>query len=127
MGIKHLNLSENTLEEIKDNLYAVWFKILFSNVQSSKLYNTTESVFDGETIKVLDYLLKLDPRINQNSQILMRVINLVNNTLLTKPEFYDPVTDNLTDIDTVAIVLPTTQVSCKNLFNKKFFLFNTKN
>ena len=116
----NLNLTESTLDEINTNLYALWFKILFSNIQSSKLYNTTETIFDDENIKVLDYLLKLDPRINQNSQILMRLINLINTTLLTKPDFYEPAIVNLTNSDSVTIVLPTTQVSCKSFLNDFF-------
>lgn len=121
LGITSSN--QTNFDTLKENLFNLWFKYLFSNINRiSDWYEFEEFIYDNKLIQVVTYLLQLDPRISQNSQMLFKLVNLVNNTLFNDANFYSPLVANTTtDKEIVAYVLPSTQISSK--FFKIFFVY----
>jgi hypothetical protein len=117
---------ENRLvESLQNLLYAKWHKILLSNVRSVELYdlainltfvnststgsNSVISAVDvNSTTLIVTYLLKLDPRISQVSQIIYKLLRLVNVTL-SNPNVYE----NIQLQNVSAILLADNQIAGK--------------
>lgn len=117
------------VELIERELYLKWKKHLLSNLQDIELYDlslniTTSNNYslnhEDESILTITYLIKLDPRIHENTPIIYKLISTINSTL-NNP--YKNVYSDLASMlphDTsklpVAIVLPTTQISRNSFF-----------
>ncbi|RNA31945.1 hypothetical protein BpHYR1_051287 [Brachionus plicatilis] len=115
------NSNQTTFDNIKENIFNLWFRYLFSNINRICIsYESEEFIYDNKLIQVVTYLLQLDPRISQNSQILMKLVNKVNSTLYADPDFYNTIVANLTtDDEIVAYVLPSTQISVIEIFQNQ--------
>lgn len=118
LGFRDLNLSQvfanfeinqttysienKIVESLQKQLFAKWRQIVFSNVQSVELYdlsinltfadNNSSVVLSNETTLIITYLMKLDPRISQVSQIIYKLLNVVNSTILnSKSDIYEDI------------------------------------
>ncbi len=116
----------------------MWKNILFSNIEASELYDISlnisdtnidynkSNINDNATILVVTYLIKLDPRIQQNTQVIYKLINMINNTLHDKNiNIYQNLTKSIGNglQKVTSFVLPTSQLSCIYWIKLSLFLF----
>lgn len=83
------SIENNLVESLQSQLLSRWRRLLYSNVQSIDLYDLSlnltytgvDSILANETILVVSYFMKLDPRISFVSQVIFKLLNIINSTL----------------------------------------------
>ena len=101
LSLNNLIIKEEIRNSLQNNLFIKWKRYLSNNIRDVELsdisitYNqtsgentitnlTNETIFDKGSVLVINYLLRLDPRLSQNSQTIDRVIHAVNEKLFDK-------------------------------------------
>jgi hypothetical protein len=133
-------IRDDVIVLLQKALYTSWRKYLLSNIQDVELYdisinlNTTDTLnnltfnlaSNKNAILIVTYLIKLDPRITQNSQIIYKIINIINSTLFNPNlSFYKNLSASLSNSSKtiVPLTLTSPQISCnfwKNFFKATF-------
>lgn len=133
LGFRDLNLSQvftdfspnqsvysietDLVESIQSQLLARWKRLLYSNIQSIDLYDLSlnvtytgaDTILNNETVLVVSYLIKLDPRVSHISQIIYKILGIINSTLASPDSsIYNDVL--LTNVS--AFVIPNPSISC---------------
>jgi hypothetical protein len=149
LGLMNLNLSSifynisadhtsfvirnEMIELIERELYLMWKKHLLSNLQDIELYDLSLNITsannysmnkEDESILTVTYLIKLDPRIHENTPIIYKLISTINSTLNNPHKNVYLDLASMLPHDTsklpVAIVLPTTQISRNSIYYPRF-------
>ena len=122
-------IRDDVIVLLQKALYTSWRKYLLSNIQDVELYdisinlNTTDTLnnltfnlaSNKNAILIVTYLIKLDPRITQNSQIIYKIINIINSTLFNPNlSFYKNLSASLSNSSKtiVPLTLTSPQISC---------------
>lgn len=136
LGFRDLNLTEvftdfspnqssysidnHYVEMIQRQVLSRWKRLLYSNIESVDLYDlslnltytSADTILANETVLVVSYLIKLDPRIAYVSQIIYKILNIINSTLASpNSTVYNEV--SLDGGLSNAFVLPNSPISCK--------------
>lgn len=144
LGFRDLNLTEvftdfspnqssysidnHYVEMIQRQVLSRWKRLLYSNIESVDLYDlslnltytSADTILANETVLVVSYLIKLDPRIAYVSQIIYKILNIINSTLASpNSTVYNEV--SLDGGLSNAFVLPNSPISCK-CYHIIFFL-----
>ncbi len=93
--LKNLNIREDVIGSFERSLLKFWKKYLFSNIRAIELSdisiiinqtasidaakpnNASEKIEDEKPTLVINYLIKLDPRISQNGKIIYKLIDII--------------------------------------------------
>ena len=134
--VTNLTIRNDVIDLIKKQLLNAWTKLLHSNVadvELTEIYLTSlqsylNYTFRDDTTLVLNYLIKLDPRIQKNGPVIFRMVNLINSTLRnenssiyarlisSQPHFQN---------DTKAVLLQDIQIGCKLIIDLYLFIFRS--
>ena len=135
--LKNLNVRESVIKTFERCLLTFWKKYLFTNVHAIELsdisimfnQNTTvdlnksnktpEQIENENPILVINYLIKLDPRISQNGKMIYKLIDIINATIFnTEINFYKNAIDMSSFSKNLTIsTLASSQISCKFYLN----------
>ena len=103
---------------IQTQVLSRWKRLLYSNIQSVDLYDlslnltytSADTILVNETVLVVSYLIKLDPRIAYVSQIIYKILSIINATLSNpNSTIYNDVNLN----GSFGYVLLNSPISCK--------------
>ena len=117
-------IENDLVESMQQQLLSRWRRLLYSNVQSVDLYDLSlnltytgvDSILNNETVLVVSYLMKLDPRIAFVSQVIFKILNIINSTLVNSNS---NIYDDIVLANSSAILIANPMISCNKSF--KFF------
>lgn len=129
-------IENDLVESMQQQLLSRWRRLLYSNVQTVDLYDLSlnltytgvDSILNNETVLVVSYLMKLDPRIAFVSQVIFKILNIINSTLVNSNS---NIYDEIMLANSSAILIANPMISCNKSFrffqlewpNNFFFLF----
>ncbi len=112
-------IKEEVTNTIQRKLLAIWRKILLSNICNVELVdlelnnpnNKTNDINNQATL-IISYMLKFDPRIQNNMPIIMQLASIVNITLqYPNSIIYSNLTNEYNS--SIAFILPDFKIACK--------------
>lgn len=122
------------MHTLQGNLYSLWHKIFRNNIETVDLFDLSinitynnnvngtskvtreRAISANNPILIVSYLIKLDPRVSRQDQVISQIINTINDTLLVSDSnIYSNVTSNLGDTNSIAFVIPNYQISGKQV------------
>lgn len=123
------SIDNHYVEMIQRQVLSRWKRLLYSNIESVDLYDlslnltytSADTILANETVLVVSYLIKLDPRIAYVSQIIYKILNIINSTLASpNSTVYNEV--SLDGGLSNAFVLPNSPISCKCYYHLFFYI-----
>jgi hypothetical protein len=130
-------IKDEIVNLLETRLYESWKQKLLLYIQEIELYDISLNMTDlnnnynyfnknknihvhdnNNSILIVTYLIKLDPRIQQNTEIIYKIINIINETLIDNDsKIYDSLSKNIKSLNPLQVVnLNIFQLSCKTVY-----------